>query len=142
MNIFQRISLFWKAFTPLEDFLLNHLLNNIDTDLKNITAHQINSITKTQRLLDWSEINYYCSKFDEKFKYPNTNEIILAVIYFRVKGENKKYKSKISLQAHLNRARMYMDQGKFVQLKAMMQYLPAPARTMYTICLLYTSRCV
>ncbi len=95
MNIFQSISLLWKTFTPLEDFLLNQFLSHADDELKNITEHQIKYITKAQRLFDWNEINYYCSKFDESFKYPNNDEIVLCVIDFRSKEINKKYIAKI-----------------------------------------------
>lgn len=95
MNMFQRISLFWKTFTPLEDFLLNQLLRHLQTDARNTTEIQINSITKTQRYLNWNEISFYSRNPDQIIKYPNTQEIVLANIEFKPKGTKKKCNAKI-----------------------------------------------
>ena len=102
MNMFQRISLFWRTFTPLEDFLLNQFLRHLQTDARNTTETQINSITKTQRNLNWNEIRFYSRNINQIIKYPNTQEIVLANIEFRLKETKKKWKAKIySVNGHL-----------------------------------------
>lgn len=102
MNIFQRLSLIWRKFTPLEDFILSCFLNKIDGEYKRILDLQIRSVKKVQRSLDWNEILFYAKNNKWLEKFPNNQEIVLAKLEFRVQDKNKKWIVKLhSVSGHL-----------------------------------------
>lgn len=92
----QRLSLIWKTFTPLEEKILSEIEKLLSSEAKNKFQKQWKGINYVQRLLDWTEINFYVRKagkvqWDANILFANTKDLNLAVVEYRIK--NKLFRS-------------------------------------------------
>ena len=102
MNQIRRISLLWRRFTPLEEFLLGVLQRELPEKPRQINQRRIDLINRVSRPLKWTEIMFYQmrngkSVRDEEsmFLYRSHEEIILAEIKFSPALTSQVYKSEI-----------------------------------------------
>jgi hypothetical protein len=93
MNIFQRLSLFWRRFSPLEERLLAAVSGVLPPPARRIFEAQVAGITTVRRIgneicvyrmasgkVDWSEVP----------SFPNTDEFPLAKVRFSAGGRRFK----------------------------------------------------
>jgi hypothetical protein len=59
MNRIRRLSLLWRLFTPLEEFLLDVLQRELPDEAREINQRRIDLINHVSRPLAWTEIMFY-----------------------------------------------------------------------------------
>jgi len=98
----KRISLLWRRFTPLEEFLLGVLQRELPEEARRINQRRIDLINCVRRPLKWNEIMFHQMHDgrpvrDEAGMFPcrSAEDIILAQIKFSPARAQKVYTSEI-----------------------------------------------
>ena len=101
-NQIRRISLLWRRFTPLEEFLLAALQRELPEQPRRINQRRIDLINRVRRPLEWTEIMFYQVRDgkpvrDQQAMFPcrSPEEIVLAKIQFSPARVSQVYKSEI-----------------------------------------------
>lgn len=96
---FQRFTLLWKRFSPLEERLLASVRAVLPSGARPLFDAQVAAITRVQRLPpSWNEISFYRIRrgkvdWSEVAAFPCTDEFRLAEVRFTIKG--KRYKASL-----------------------------------------------
>jgi len=94
--VFRRLSLFWKRFSPLEEWLLTEVRKLLPAEAHPVFDAQVAAINHVQRMPpSWGEIAFYCrNNWTGVPMFPCTDEFRLAEIKFRIGG--RAYKADLS----------------------------------------------
>jgi len=102
LNQIKKISLLWRRFTPLEEFLLEVLQRELPEEPRRINQRRIDLINCVRRPLKWTEIMFFQLHDgkpvrDEGDMFPcrSQEEIILAQIRFMPERSQRSYTSEI-----------------------------------------------
>jgi hypothetical protein len=102
LNLIRRLSLLWRRFTPLEEFLLGVLQQHLPEGPKQINQGRIDLINHVVRYLQWTDIQFYQMRkgkavVDEGPLFPcrSKQQIVLAEIRFSPAGTAKVWTSRI-----------------------------------------------
>jgi len=102
LNLIRLVSLLWRRFTPLEEFLLGVLQQHLPEGPRRINQRRIDLINHVVRYLRWTDIQFYQMRkgkavVDEGPLFPcrSNQEIVLAEIRFCPAGTPKVWTSRI-----------------------------------------------
>src|SRR5881396_2041970 len=102
MTTIQRLSLFWKRFSPLEEQLFAEVRSVMPVEARPLFDAQVAAINHVQRLPpSWGEIDFYRRPdWTGVSLFPCTDEFRLAAVKFRVAGRS--YKAVLScIRGHI-----------------------------------------
>jgi hypothetical protein len=91
VTLVQRLSLRWRTFTPVEERVLAAVASALPPTSAELLRAQIACITSVQRILDWTEINFYARKrgrtrWPEASLFPDRREFQLAAATYRIRS--------------------------------------------------------
>jgi len=103
LNQMKRISLLWRRFTPLEEFLLDVLQRELPEEARCINQQRIDRINRVSRPLDRTEIMFYQMRWgkdvvDEEPLFPcrSQQDLILADIQFSPCNSSGVWRSQVN----------------------------------------------
>lgn len=111
LNRIRMVSLLWRRFTPLEEFLLGVLQQHLPEGPRRINHRRIDLINHVVRFFGWTDIGFYEMRkgkavVDEGPLFPcrSKQEIVLAEIRFSPAGTPKVWTSRIcAVCGHMSR---------------------------------------
>ena len=93
MTFLKRLSLLFSRFSPVEKTLLEAVEKALPGEEARLFRSQLGAVNQVQRILDWTEIDFYCLRFmrviawNPTVLFPNRSEFILARIAFTADGK-------------------------------------------------------
>jgi hypothetical protein len=87
--MFHRLSLLWRRFTPIEESILAEVEHVLPAACREKFVKQRRAINKVQRILDWTEINFYSMRdgtvnWEPSIAFRNRGEVELAEVRFSI----------------------------------------------------------
>jgi hypothetical protein len=87
--MFRRLSLLWRRFTPIEEAVFAEVEKALPAGCKEKFVRQRQAINRVQRILDWTEINFYSVRrgavnWEPSIAFRNRGELELAEIRFSI----------------------------------------------------------
>jgi hypothetical protein len=91
--MFHKLTLLWRRFTPIEESILSEVGRVLPDNCREKFVRQRQAINKVQRILDWTEINFYSMRqgaayLDPCIAFINRGELKLAEIKFSIQERN------------------------------------------------------